>query len=132
MTIAGARLDVSRVKLPVFELSTKEDHIAPAKSVFTGAALLSGPVEFVLSGSGHIAGVVNPPSKVKYQYWTNNKSSKTLEEWIKSATEHPGSWWPHWAEWLAGHSGEWTEPREPGKTLGTIEDAPGSYVKFKT
>jgi polyhydroxyalkanoate synthase len=132
MTIAGTRLDIRKVKLPVFELSTKEDHIAPAKSVFTGAALLGGPVEFVLSGSGHIAGVINPPSKVKYQYWTNNKPAKTLEEWTKSATEHPGSWWPHWAEWLAGHSGDWTAPREPGKTLGAIEDAPGSYVKSKT
>ena len=132
MTIAGTRLDIKKVKLPVFELSTKEDHIAPAKSVFAGAALLGGPVEFVLSGSGHIAGVVNPPSKVKYQYWTNNKRAKTLEEWTKSATEHPGSWWPHWAKWLAGHSGDWTAPREPGKTLGTIEDAPGSYVKSKS
>jgi len=132
MTIAGTRLDVSKVKLPVFELSTKEDHIAPAKSVFTGAALLSGPVEFVVSGSGHIAGVVNPPSKMKYQYWTNNRRAKTLEQWFKIATEHPGSWWPHWAEWLAGQSGEWTTPREPGKNLGTIEDAPGSYVKSNT
>ncbi len=129
MTIAGTRLDLKKVKLPVFELSTKEDHIAPAKSVFAGAALLGSPVEFVLSGSGHIAGVVNPPSKVKYQYWTNNKPAKTLEEWSKSATEHPGSWWPHWAKWLAGHSGAWTEPREPGEKLGAIEDAPGSYVK---
>jgi len=132
MTISGTRLDLSKVTLPVFELSTKEDHIAPAKSVFTGAALLGGPVEFVVSGSGHIAGVVNPPNKVKYQYWTNNKRAKTLEQWTKSATEHPGSWWPHWAKWLAGHSGDQTAPREPGKKLGTIEDAPGSYVTSKT
>ena len=131
MTMSGTRLDMNKVKLPVFELSTKEDHIAPAKSVFTGAALLGGPVEFVLSGSGHIAGVVNPPSKVKYQYWTNNKQAKTFEEWTESATEHPGSWWPYWSQWLAGHSGDWTTPREPGKKLGTIEDAPGSYVKPK-
>ena len=133
MTISGTRLDLSKVKLPVFELSTKEDHIAPAKSVFTGAALLGGPVEFVLSGSGHIAGVVNPPNKVKYQYWTNNKRAKTLEQWTKSATEHPGSWWPYWAKWLAGHSGaQTTAPREPGKELGTVEDAPGSYVTSKS
>lgn len=131
MTMSGTRLDMNKVKLPVFELSTKEDHIAPAKSVFTGAALLGGPVEFVLSGSGHIAGVVNPPNKVKYQYWTNNKQAKTFEEWTESATEHPGSWWPYWSQWLAGHSGDWTTPREPGKKLGTIEDAPGSYVKSK-
>jgi polyhydroxyalkanoate synthase len=131
MTMSGTRLDMNKVKLPVFELSTKEDHIAPAKSVFTGAALLGGPVEFVLSGSGHIAGVVNPPNKVKYQYWTNNKQAKTFEEWTESATEHPGSWWPYWSQWLAGHSGDWTTPREPGKKLGTMEDAPGSYVKSK-
>ena len=132
MTMAGTRLDVSKIKLPVYELATKEDHIAPAKSVFAGAALLKGPVEFVLSGSGHIAGVVNPPDKVKYQYWTNRKRAKTLEQWTKTATEHPGSWWPHWAEWLSRHSGEWTVPRDPGEKLGVIEDAPGSYVKVKS
>ena len=132
MTMAGTRLDVSKIKLPVYELATKEDHIAPAKSVFAGAALLKGPVEFVLSGSGHIAGVVNPPDKVKYQYWTNRKRAKTLEQWTKTATEHPGSWWPHWAEWLSRHSGEWTVPRDPGEKLGVIEDAPGSYVTSKT
>jgi polyhydroxyalkanoate synthase subunit PhaC len=129
MTVSGTRLNMGKVKLPVFELATKEDHIAPAKSVFTGASLLGGPVEFVVSGSGHIAGVVNPPDKVKYQYWTNRKKAKTLEQWLKSAKEHPGSWWPYWAEWLAEHSAGWTVPREPGEKLGVIEDAPGSYVK---
>jgi len=131
MTLAGARLDLGKVKLPAFELATREDHIAPAKSVFKGAQLLGGPVEFVLSGSGHIAGVVNPPGKVKYQYWTNDKREPSLEEWIATAQEHPGSWWPYWAEWLAKRSGDWIEPREPGKVLGVIEDAPGSYVKAK-
>ncbi len=132
MTLAGTKLDMKKVKLPVYELATKEDHIAPAKSVFAGAQLLGGPVEFVLSGSGHIAGVVNPPDKVKYQYWTSGKRAKTLEAWTKSATEHPGSWWGHWAEWLAEHAGGWTVPREPGEKLGVVEDAPGSYVKAKT
>ena len=74
---------------------------------------------------------VNPPGKIKYQYWTNAKPEKSLEEWVETAEEHPGSWWPHWAEWLAKRSGDWIEPREPGKTLGVIEDAPGSYVKAK-
>ncbi len=83
MTLAGTRLDMKKVKLPVFELATKEDHIAPAKSVFAGAQLFGGPVEFVLSGSGHIAGVVNPPDKVKYQYWTNAKRAKSLEQWLE-------------------------------------------------
>jgi poly[(R)-3-hydroxyalkanoate] polymerase subunit PhaC len=129
LILSGTQLDMGKVTLPVFELATKEDHIAPAKSVFTGAQMFGGPVEFVLSGSGHIAGVVNPPDKVKYQYWTNKKPATTLEHWLSSAQEHPGSWWPWWAEWLATHSGDWTAPRAPGDTLGVIEDAPGSYVK---
>jgi poly[(R)-3-hydroxyalkanoate] polymerase subunit PhaC len=131
MTMAGTRLDMKKVKLPIYELATKEDHIAPAISVFAGAQLFGGPVDFVLSGSGHIAGVVNPPDKVKYQYWTSAKKAKTLDQWTKAAAEHPGSWWPNWAEWLAEHSGDWTVPRDPGEKLGVIEDAPGSYVKSK-
>jgi polyhydroxyalkanoate synthase len=132
MTLAGVKLDLKKVKLPVFEVATKEDHIAPAKSVFIGSKLLGGPVEFVLAGSGHIAGVVNPPDKMKYQYWTAPKAAAdTLEEWIGMAKEHAGSWWPYWMEWLNRHSGGWTIPREPGEKLGVIEDAPGSYVKTK-
>ncbi len=133
MSLAGTRLNLKKVKLPIYELATKEDHIAPAKSVFIGSKLFGGPVEFVLAGSGHIAGVVNPPDKVKYQFWTAAKASAdTVEEWLAMAKEHPGSWWPHWADWLAKHSGGWTLPREPGANLGTIEDAPGSYVKAKS
>ncbi len=133
MTLAGVKLDLKKIKLPVFEVATKEDHIAPAKSVFIGSKLLGGPVEFVLAGSGHIAGVVNPPDKMKYQYWTANKAAAdTLEEWIGMAKEHPGSWWPYWMEWLNKHSGGWTIPREPGEKLGPIEDAPGSYVTTKS
>jgi polyhydroxyalkanoate synthase len=131
MVMAGTRLELGRIKIPIYELATKEDHIAPAKSVFEGAQLFGGPVEFVLSGSGHIAGVVNPPAKVKYQYWTSKKRAKSLDQWVKGATEHPGSWWDNWAEWLARHSGDRIEAREPGKTLGVIEPAPGSYVKTK-
>jgi len=133
MMLAGVKLDLKKVKLPIYELATKEDHIAPAKSVFIGARLFGGPVEFVLAGSGHIAGVVNPPDKVKYQYWTARKAAAdSLEDWLAMAREHPGSWWPHWAEWLAKHSGGWIAPREPGEKLGIIEDAPGSYVKAKS
>lgn len=133
MSLAGVKLDLKKVKLPAFELATKEDHIAPAKSVFIGSRLLGGPVEFVLAGSGHIAGVINPPDKMKYQYWTATKSAAdTLEEWFGMAKEHPGSWWPYWAEWLTKYSGGWTIPREPGGTLGVIENAPGSYVKAKS
>jgi len=132
MTLAGIKLDLKKIKLPVFELATKEDHIAPARSVFIGSKLLGGPVEFVMAGSGHIAGVVNPPDKMKYQYWTASKAAAdTLEEWIGMAKEHPGSWWPYWVEWLTKYAGGWTIPREPGEKLGVIEDAPGSYVRTK-
>ena len=131
MTFAGEKLDLSRVKLPVYELATREDHIAPAKSVYIGARLLGGPVQYVMAGSGHIAGVVNPPDKVKYQHWTNDKLPATLEEWQASAEEHPGSWWPHWAAWLAGHSDDKVPARTPGDGLRAIEDAPGSYVRAK-
>jgi len=133
MTLAGVKLDLKKVKLPIYELATREDHIAPAKSVFIGSKLFGGPIEFVLAGSGHIAGVVNPPDKVKYQYWTAPKAAAdTLEEWMSMAKEHPGSWWPHWAQWLARHSGDWIAPREPGEKLGAIESAPGSYVRAKS
>jgi len=133
MKLAGTRLDLGQVKLPIYELATREDHIAPAKSVFIGSRLFGGPVEFVLAGSGHIAGVVNPPDpkRIKYQHWTSSKSAETLEDWIANAKEIPGSWWPHWSKWLAKHSGQKIPAREPGAVLGVIEDAPGSYVKVK-
>ena len=90
-----------RVKIPIYNLATREDHIAPAKSVLLGSKYFGGPVRFVLSGSGHIAGVVNPPDKHKYQYWTGPKPrSANLEGWLEKATEHPGSWWPDWLAWL--------------------------------
>ncbi len=133
LSIAGTKLDLKRIRIPVYHLAAKEDHIAPAKSVFIGAKMLGGPVEFVLAGSGHIAGVINPPDKVKYQYWTASKAAAdTLEEWQLMAREHPGSWWPHWAEWLAKHSGGFIDAREPGAKLGVIENAPGSFVKAKS
>jgi polyhydroxyalkanoate synthase subunit PhaC len=131
MVMGGVKLDPRRVSIPVYELATRDDHIAPAVSVFKGAKLFSGPVEFVLAGSGHIAGVINPPDKVKYQHWTGSKpmGNDTLESWVAKAEEHAGSWWPHWIEWLAVQSGDLVEPRVPGKNLGVIEDAPGSYVR---
>jgi polyhydroxyalkanoate synthase len=132
MSIGGVKLDLGKVKLPIYELCAKEDHIAPAKSVFIGSRLFGGPVTYVLAGSGHIAGVINPPDKPKYQYWTNDKKAATLEAWQESATEHPGSWWPHYAGWLAEHSGAKVPARTPGAKLGAIEDAPGSYVKTKS
>lgn len=132
LSIGGVKLDLGKVKIPIYDLCAREDHIAPAKSVFLGAKLFGGPVTLVVGGSGHIAGVINPPGeKAKYQYWTNEKSASTYEAWMKGAKEHKGSWWPHWAEWLADRSGPMVKARTPGAKLGTIEDAPGSYVKVK-
>ena len=131
MTIGSVKLDLSKVKVPLYNLATREDHIAPAKSAFLGSKFFGGPVKFVLSGSGHIAGVVNPPGKGKYQYWTGGKAGRgTLEAWLKKAKEHPGSWWPDWIEWIKAHGDEQVPAREPGGgKLKPIEDAPGRYVK---
>ncbi|MBS0269007.1 MAG: class I poly(R)-hydroxyalkanoic acid synthase [Proteobacteria bacterium] len=131
MTLGGIKLDLKQVKLPIFSVATREDHIAPAASVFRGIQMFGGPVEFVLAGSGHIAGVVNPPEKVKYQYWTGGKAMTSVATWEASATEHPGSWWPYWIDWLSQQSGGWVPGRVPGAKLGAIEDAPGSYVKAR-
>jgi polyhydroxyalkanoate synthase subunit PhaC len=131
MTIANVHLDLKKVTVPIYNLATREDHIAPAKSAFLGSKFFGGPVKYVLSGSGHIAGVVNPPSKAKYQYWTGGKAGTgSLEAWLKKAKEHPGSWWPNWIEWIMSHGDEQVPPRQPGGgKLKPIEDAPGRYVK---
>jgi polyhydroxyalkanoate synthase len=132
MEIAGKTLDLSAVKIPIYNLATREDHIAPAKSVFLGSGGFGGPVRFVVSGSGHIAGVINPPAAGKYQYWTGGKPAGSLEAWLAKAKEHPGSWWPDWVEWLRGLDGAEVPAREPGGgKLQPIEDAPGSYVKVR-
>jgi polyhydroxyalkanoate synthase len=132
MTVGGIKLDLSKVKIPVYNLAAREDHIAPARSVFIGSGLFGGPVDYVMSGSGHIAGVINPPAKGKYQFWTGGKPVGEFEDWVKSAKETPGSWWPHWADWVAALAPEKVPAREPGcGRLNAIEDAPGSYVKMK-
>ncbi|MGH6867188.1 MAG: PHA/PHB synthase family protein [Methyloceanibacter sp.] len=129
MELGGVRLDLFKVTIPVYELFTREDHIAPALSVFHGSKLFGGPVRHVMAGSGHIAGVVNPPAKKKYQHWTG-PLAPTLDEWIAQATETPGSWWPDWTAWLASYSGEKVPARDPSAGPFTpIENAPGSYVK---
>jgi polyhydroxyalkanoate synthase len=101
--------------------------------VLAGSKYFGGPVKYVLSGSGHIAGVVNPPGKPKYQYWTGAKpNGADLDKWLAKATEHPGSWWPDWLEWLKAHDDDMVPAREiGGGKLKPIEDAPGSYVKVK-
>lgn len=134
MEIGGTKLDLRKVKVPIYDLATREDHIAPAKSVLHGAQYFGGPVRFVLAGSGHIAGVINPPAKAKYQYWTGDKpEGSDVDTWLKTATEHPGSWWPDWLDWLKAIDAETVPAREiGGGKLKPIEDAPGAYVKVKT
>jgi polyhydroxyalkanoate synthase len=133
MQIGDVRLDLKKVKIPIYNLATREDHIAPAKSVFLGSGYFGGPVRFVLSGSGHIAGVVNPVSKGKYQYWTGGApDGGELETWLANAEEHPGSWWPDWIGWIKQQDATEVKARKPGGgKLTPIEDAPGSYVKAR-
>jgi poly[(R)-3-hydroxyalkanoate] polymerase subunit PhaC len=133
MVLDNTLLDLSKVKVPIYNLATREDHIAPADSVLYGSQFFGGPVKFVLSGSGHIAGVVNPPSLGKYQYWTNdNVKGVALPDWLKGAQEHKGSWWPDWRQWLESLDAEQVPARAVGsETLPPIEDAPGSYVRVR-
>ena len=138
MEIAGVTLDLKMIKVPIYNLATREDHIAPAKSVMRGSRLFGGPVKFVLAGSGHIAGVVNPPAKNKYQYWTGElpkgglPKGEDVDAWLATATEHSGSWWPDWLAWIEGLDGKRVKAREPGGgKLTPIEDAPGSYVRVR-
>ena len=133
LTLGGERLDLSKVKTPIYVQSSKEDHIAPMRSVYRGARLYGGPVTFTLAGSGHIAGVINHPDAKKYQHWTNDALPDTVEQWLDGAVEHPGSWWPHWSRWLKPRSGKLVPARDPAKgPLKPIEDAPGSYVKVRS
>src|SRR5438105_11729297 len=133
MVLDNILLDLSKVKVPIYNLATREDHIAPAESVLYGSQFFGGPVKFVLSGSGHIAGVVNPPAAGKYQYWTNdNDKGVTLADWLKGAQEHKGSWWTDWRQWLESLDAEKVPPRAVGsEALPPIEDAPGSYVRVR-
>ncbi len=132
MRLGDVRLDLSKVTIPVFNLATREDHIAPALSVFEGCRSFGGPVDYVLAGSGHIAGVVNPPGKPKYQYWTGGPAHGDLADWIREATEHPGSWWPYWFSWIERQAPERVPAREPGGgTLPSLAPAPGTYVRVK-
>jgi polyhydroxyalkanoate synthase len=133
MVIDNTLLDLSKVKIPVYNLATREDHIAPAESVLYGSQFFGGPVRYVLSGSGHIAGVVNPPAAGKYQYWTNETSTATsVAEWMTGAQEHKGSWWPDWRAWIGGIDADEVAARPVGSTaFPPIEDAPGSYVRVR-
>lgn len=133
LELAGERLDLGKVKTPIYVQSSKEDHIAPAKSVYKGARLFGGKTRFTLAGSGHIAGVINAPAANKYMHWTNDALPPTLDEWMAGALQHPGSWWPNWIEWLGPKSGKQVPARDPAKgPLKPLEDAPGSFVKVRS
>ncbi len=130
--LAGVPIDLSKVKLPAYFISTIEDHIAPWKTTYRGARYLKGPVKFVLGGSGHIAGIVNPPAAKKYHYWTNDAMPDSAEEWFEGAAQRPGSWWEDWQRWIEPHGGGKAPARIPGEgALRALEDAPGSYATMR-
>ena len=133
MSLDNTLLDLSKIKVPIYNLATREDHIAPAESVFLGSKFFGGPTKYVLAGSGHIAGVVNPPALRKYQYWTNDDlDAPDVAAWLKGATEHKGSWWPDWRAWIETIDSEQVPARVVGSgPLKPIEDAPGSYVRVR-
>jgi len=128
ITLDGIPVDLTKVTTPCFILSTKEDHIAPWKSTYAATSLYKGQTTFVLAGSGHIAGVINPPTRSKYGYWTNRYRPKDPDQWLEKATHNEGSWWPAWETWIEKRSGAKVDARAPQTPL---EPAPGSYVKAK-
>ncbi|SEE22829.1 polyhydroxyalkanoate synthase [Rhizobiales bacterium GAS188] len=131
ITLAGVPIDLRRIETPTFMLSTREDHIAPWRSTYAATKIYKGPIKFVLSASGHMAGVISPPGG-KYGHWQNDTLPETPDEWMAGATAHAGSWWPVWDEWVSEHSGGLVKARQPGTgALKSIEDAPGSYVRVR-
>jgi polyhydroxyalkanoate synthase len=132
ISLGGVPIDLRKIRLPVYLLSTREDHIAPWVSTYRATQLYRGQTTFVLAGSGHIAGVVNPPGVQKYGFWTNPELPAEASAWLAGASHQPGSWWPHWRHWNAQHSGELVPARRPGEgELPALEDAPGSYVSMR-
>lgn len=129
-SINGTKIDLSKVNTPMYFLSAQQDHIARWKITYEGAKICREQATFVLAESGHIAGVVNPPAKNKYSYWTNNDVCENAEQWFEESEQHKGSWWSHWNSWLADYSGEEMDAREPETgALDPLCDAPGTYVK---
>lgn len=132
--IAGVPIDLGKIKVPCYFISTIEDHIAPWKSTYAGARNFGGPVRFVLGGSGHIAGIVNPPAANKYGFWVNPaaKLAETADQWFEGAQQQSGSWWTDWNAWVASQDADQVDPRDPANgKLKAIEDAPGSFVKIR-
>jgi polyhydroxyalkanoate synthase len=132
VALAGVPIDLARIDLPVYWVSTREDHIAPWKSTYAATQIYQGEKKFVVAGSGHIAGVVNPPAAGKYGYWLNDELPADPDAWFAGARHHDGSWWADWSAWNASHAGDKVPAREPGGgVLEALEDAPGSYVRRK-
>jgi len=132
LTLAGVKIDLSKVTVPTYFVSAIEDHIAPWKTTYAGQQLLQGKAKFVLSGSGHIAGMVNPPSANKYGYWTNEKLPAEPDAWFEGAKQNEGSWWTDWRRWVEPELGREVPARVPGKgKLKVIEPAPGSYARVR-
>ena len=131
MELAGRTLSLSDITIPIYNLATKDDHIAPARSVFLGSKFFGGEVEYVLTGSGHIAGVVNPPASKKYQYWTGERPTGSFEDWLETAAESAGSWWPHWQEWITRQGDRRVDARKSGKGVKVLGEAPGTYVRVR-
>ena len=132
ITLNGTPIDLGKVQVPVYFISTLEDHIAPWKSTYTGARLFKSPVRFVLGGSGHIAGIINAPAAKKYGYWTRDELAGDPDAWLQDAAHHEGSWWTDWGAWVAKLAGEQVPARTPGSgKLKALEDAPGSYVTVR-
>ena len=129
IVVDGVPVDLGQIRTPTYILSTREDHIAPWRSTYAATRIYSGDTTFVLAGSGHVGGVVNPVTSKKYGYWTNSALRSTPEEWLAEARHEPGSWWVHWRDWLLNHAGDLVPARHPGEHGSAIEDAPGSYVK---
>jgi polyhydroxyalkanoate synthase len=128
--LEGVKLDLRKIKLPTYMISTREDHIAPWKSTYRATQVYAGKVRFVLAASGHIAGVVNPPDSGKYSHWVNEELPPDPEEWFKGATELAGSWWPDWQRWVSSLDKAQVPARVPGTGgLPALGDAPGEYVK---
>ncbi|MDA8230952.1 MAG: class I poly(R)-hydroxyalkanoic acid synthase [Magnetospirillum sp.] len=132
ITLDGVPIDLSKITVPIYMLSTREDHIAPWKSTYALTRLVSGPVKFVLAASGHIAGVVNPPAANKYCFWSNSRKPKSADAWLAAAKQQSGSWWPDWQAWVQRFAGKPVPARIPGEgALPALEDAPGSYVSVR-
>ncbi len=132
LSINNTKIDLHSIKLPAYFFSTIRDHLTPWKSTYAGLPLHSGKTTFVLGDSGHIVGVVNPPTKKKYGYFINTETHNTPEEFLENAKKLEGSWWPHWEKWLKSYSGKKVEARKPGsKQFPPLENAPGSYVKIQ-